>query len=106
MPILSIYLNLLCFCCTEICPIRGQVKKHCAGDPSCQTTCVNRFGAVACLETCSFTTINGISQAVSDRCACPDGMIIDEDKNECVLPSDCTPGNNGLFVFSYLQFVT
>ena len=24
-------------------------------------------------------------------CECPDGLVIDEDINECVLPSNCTP---------------
>ena len=48
-------------------------------DPSCATTCANRFGFSFCSELCS---TDGV-------CACPAGTIIDEDSNECVPQNKC-----------------
>ena len=59
------------------CPIKGQVRKECASHPDCHQTC-NTTGSVVCPRVC---IVNG--------CECPDGTVIDEDKNECVPPSNC-----------------
>ncbi|XP_065887613.1 uncharacterized protein [Dysidea avara] len=75
----------------EPCLVKGQIKKDCAADPSCQTTCVSRFNfGIVCPEICAIAEVNSTQQPLT-LCECPDGMIIDEDKNECVTPSDCTP---------------
>ncbi|XP_065887614.1 uncharacterized protein [Dysidea avara] len=77
----------------EPCLVKGQIKKDCAADPSCQTTCVSRFNfGIVCPEICAIAEVNSTQQPLT-LCECPDGMIIDEDKNECVTPSDCTPTN-------------
>ena len=71
----------------------GQVRKQCAADPSCQTTCISRFNIErVCAKKCVIIDfmINS-TQPPPTLCECPDGMIIDEDKNECVVPSNCTP---------------
>ena len=79
------------FCYVEPCLVKGQIKKDCAADPSCQTTCVSRFNfGIVCPEICAIAEVNSTQQPLT-LCECPDGMIIDEDKNECVTPSDCTP---------------
>ena len=59
------------------CPIEGQVRKECASHPNCHQTC-NTTGSVVCPRAC---IVNG--------CECPDGTVIDEDKNECVAPREC-----------------
>ena len=60
------------------CPIKGQVRRGCASDPSCHQIC-NNNEPIICPAVCIF---NG--------CECPNGTVIDEDKNECVAPSECT----------------
>ena len=60
------------------CPIKGQVRKDCASDPGCHPTC----GDTAPISCPAICIING--------CECPNGTVIDEDKNECVAPSECT----------------
>ena len=60
------------------CPIKGQVRGECALHPSCQQTC-NNNETLICLTVC-----------VVHGCQCPNGTVIDEDKNECVAPSECT----------------
>ena len=76
------YCKLLsaCICSIAICPVKGQVRKNCTADPSCATTCANRFFFRICFQICS---ING------SECECPEGTIIDEDRNECVTPDKC-----------------
>ena len=59
------------------CPIEGQVRKECASHPGCHQTC-NTTEPVACPAVC---IVNG--------CECPDGTVIDEDKNKCVTPREC-----------------
>ena len=70
---------MLCLLFTGICTVKGQIFKQCGMDPTCATTCANRFSFKACLEGCS---ANGV-------CECPAGTIIDEDSNECVPSSEC-----------------
>ena len=59
------------------CPVRGQIRKECASPPSCHQTC-NSTGPTVCPSIC---IING--------CECPDGQVIDEERNECVTPNEC-----------------
>ena len=60
------------------CPVKGQIKKECASLPSCHQTCGSpdpRPCPLICIQ---------------DGCECPAGTIIDETRNECVCPSECT----------------
>ena len=52
----------------------------CASDKSCHLTCENQNTSIVCPLVCN---LNG--------CQCPDGTVIDEDKNQCVEPTEC-PG--------------
>ena len=70
-------MNIIIITLITACPIKGQVRSECASHPGCHRTC-NTTGPVACLPVC---IING--------CECPDGTVIDEDKNECVAPKEC-----------------
>ena len=58
----------------------GQIRSECASLSSCHLTCNNRDTPQICPLVC---VING--------CECPAGTVIDEDKNECVDPTEC-PG--------------
>ena len=60
-----------------VCSIRGQIRKECASHPSCARKCNSTY-PIICPRVCN---VNG--------CECPDGTVIDEDKNECVAPSEC-----------------
>jgi len=60
-----------------VCPIKGQIRKECASDPSCQQAC-NSTGPTFCPYIC---IING--------CECPTGTVIDWEKQECVPPNRC-----------------
>ena len=62
------------------CQISGQVRMDCASLESCHLTCENRNTPLFCPLVCN---LNG--------CQCPDGKVIDEDKNQCVDPTEC-PG--------------
>ena len=62
------------------CPIKGQIRKECASHPSCHLSC-NNTEPGPCPLVC---IING--------CECPTGTVIDEEKNECVAPNECTAG--------------
>ena len=75
---ISVILYLSYIILITACPIKGQVRKECASHPGCHQTC-NTTGSVACPAVC---IVNG--------CECPNGTVIDEDKNECVAPSECT----------------
>ena len=57
--------------------MKGQIRKECAAPASCHRTCNSTDGGV-CNAIC---IING--------CECPDGTVIDEEKNECVAISEC-----------------
>ena len=59
------------------CPIKGQIRKECASHPGCHQTC-NSTNTTVCPAVC---IING--------CECPNGTVIDENRNECVTPSEC-----------------
>ena len=63
-----------------MCPIKGQINKECALHTDCAKTCNNSGKLLVCSETC-----------VTDGCECPDGTVIDLDKNECVELGEC-PG--------------
>jgi len=58
----------------------GQIRDECASDPSCHFTCDIRDTPLPCPRNC---VVNG--------CECPAGTVIDEDKNQCVDPTEC-PG--------------
>ena len=60
-----------------VCPIKGQIRRECASHPSCHQTCNNTEPTI-CPAVC---VING--------CECPEGTVIDEDNQECVLQSEC-----------------
>ena len=60
------------------CPIKGQIRKECASHPSCHRTCDNLNESIPCPLVC---VING--------CECPTGTVLDVDKQECVVPSEC-----------------
>ena len=70
------------------CPIKRQIRVKCAPHPSCHRTC-NSSGILPCPAIC---IING--------CVCPPGTVIDEEKNECVVPRKCSTSmcNNNLHV--------
>jgi len=59
------------------CPIEGQVRMECASHPLCHRTC-NQLAGGPCPRIC---IVNG--------CECPAGTVIDEDKQQCVAPSEC-----------------
>ena len=68
------------------CPIIGQVRKECASHPDCHRRC-NATGQ----------TVNCPSLCIVNGCECPEGTVIDENKNECVPPSnECT----GMYVYT------
>ena len=72
-----------------MCPIKGQIRKECAAHPNCVKTCNNTGELLVCQEEC---IING--------CECPDGTVIDMDKNECVELGEC-PGMCVSYIISY-----
>ena len=68
---------------TTACPIKGQIRKSCAPDPSCMAKCNSSDDNGPCLELC---VVNGY--------VCPNGtIIINEKTNECVAPDEC-PGDH------------
>ena len=69
------------------CPVGGQIRVGCGS--ACNMTCANMNMGIACPDVC---IING--------CQCPDGTVIDEQSNTCVVPSDCPPAG------SYVTMVT
>ena len=79
---------------SKACPVQGQVRKDCAADPRCATTCSNRTSSrPPCPRIC---VVNG--------CECPTGTIIDEDANKCITPSECPEGMISIQVFLLLQY--
>ena len=80
------YINLI-----AVCPIKGQIRKECASHPSCARTC-NSTDPTICPAVC---IING--------CECPDGTVIDKDKNECVAPRECEGNNNANYEMKNLK---
>ena len=73
-----IYITIdLLYNCIAACPIKGQIKVECAPHPSCQLAC-NSTGNEVCPLSCQ---ING--------CVCPNGTVIDWEKNQCVTPNEC-----------------
>ena len=60
------------------CLVEGQVRKECASHTDCHQTCNNTHDPIVRPAVC---IVNG--------CECPDGTVIDEDKNECVAPRQC-----------------
>ena len=64
------------------CPIKEQIRKECASHPNCTITCTNTDKPVDCPEGCIFI-----------GCECPNGTVVDEEKDACVPPSEC-PGTS------------
>ena len=60
------------------CTIEGQVINQCALHPNCTKTCNNTNEFLICTQQC-----------IPYGCECPDGMVVDEDKNECVPINEC-----------------
>ncbi|XP_065887926.1 matrilin-2-like isoform X3 [Dysidea avara] len=60
------------------CPVKGQVRMECAPPANCAKTCDNYDLIQACPPECG-----------NFDCMCPNGTVIDEDKNECVEQSEC-----------------
>ena len=60
------------------CTIKGQIIKQCASYPNCTKTCNNTLGSIACAQIC-----------LPNGCDCPDGMVVDEENNECIDINDC-----------------
>ena len=54
--------------------------KDCARHPSCHKTCsnINEFRFVVCPQNC-----------IPNGCECPNGTVVDKEKNECVDISEC-----------------
>ena len=71
---------IISFTSIVVCPVKGQIRKECASHPSCHLSC-NSTGPGVCPAVC---IING--------CECPNGTVIDEEKNECVTPRECKEG--------------
>lgn len=69
------------------CTIKGQVITECASHPNCTETCNNRNNPVACTQDC-----------IPYGCECPNGTVVDEERNECVAPSGC-PGKSSVHEF-------
>ena len=46
---------MIMFTVTGTCPVKGQILKQCGMDPSCATTCTNRFSFSFCSKSCSLT---------------------------------------------------
>ena len=59
-----------------VCPVKGQIQKNCT---TCPATCIGRFFRGGCIPSCYNES----------RCQCPEGTVIDEDRNECVPPDEC-----------------
>ena len=66
-----------CITLVTVCPIKGQIRRECASHPSCHQTCQNTSSTI-CPAIC---IVNG--------CECPDGTVIDLNRRECVLRSEC-----------------
>jgi len=62
------------------CPVKGQIRMECVPPAICAQTCDNYDLLQECPPECG-----------NFDCACPNGTVIDEDKNECVDRSEC-PG--------------
>ena len=77
------------------CPIQGQVRSRCASDPSCHTTCENRFTPRPCPTIC-----------VIGGCECPRGTVINEDSNMCVPPDECPTGMINAQLHMYMQVMS
>ena len=60
------------------CTIKGQIRKECASHPNCTKTCNNSFEFTPCDQQC-----------VPYGCECPDGKVVDEDRNECIDTIEC-----------------
>ena len=60
------------------CTIKGQIIKQCASHPNCTKTCNNTDESIACTQQC-----------VPYGCECPDGMVVDEESNECISINEC-----------------
>ena len=62
------------------CPVKGQIRKDIVRDPHCSSTCESVDGLMQgpCYE-----------QDVRYGCECPDGEVINKDKNECISPKEC-----------------
>ena len=71
---------MIMFIVIGTCPVKGQIFKLCGIDPSCATTCANRF---------SFSFCSDLICSTDGVCECPPGTIIDEDSNECVPENEC-----------------
>lgn len=86
---LSVSILLATHICSSLyytdCSIKGQVIGKCASHPDCAKTCKNR------------TEVGCIQQCIPYGCECPDGTVIDEQKNECVAESEC-PGMSVLMI--------
>ena len=61
------------------CPVKGQVRRLCASDPSCHRTCTS--GILPCPLIC-----------IVGGCECPKGTVINEDLNMCVTLDKCDAG--------------
>ena len=62
------------------CPAIGQIRKDVVRDPHCASTCESVDGLLQ--GPC-------YGQDVQYACECPDGEVIDKDKNECISPKEC-----------------
>ena len=61
-----------------VCPVKGQIRKECASHPDCHRTCYNVTDPIVCPAVC-----------IVKGCECPEGTVIDKEKNECVTPNEC-----------------
>ena len=65
-------------CLSTVCTIKGQIIKECATHPDCTKTCNSTINPVPCAHKC-----------IPYGCDCPDGMVVNETNNECVVASTC-----------------
>ena len=73
-----------------VCPVKGQIQKNCSTCPT-YTTCVSRLFIRVCTPSCHNES----------RCVCPDGTVIDDDRNECVSPDECPESMTNLCLYDY-----
>ena len=73
------------------CPFEGQNRTGCAPHPDCTKYCNDTDEPLkSCLESC---VVNG--------CECPNGTVVDEEKNACVPLSEC-PGMSFVYCLTII----
>ena len=73
------------------CPFEGQIRTGCAPHLDCTKYCNDTDEPLkSCIESC---VVNG--------CECPNGTVVDEEKNACVPLGEC-PGMSFVYCLAII----